>query len=101
MAGKKDEAVQPTMSEETVNTAAAVYARGEEYVDFEIPLRGADDKPVFIAVNGESISVMPGNVVQVKRKFVEAYEHSVEQERAAVKAQAAAKARSRKALAEL
>ena len=74
--------------------------RGEEYVDFMIPL-GADSSPVFIGVNGDTVRVRPGETVQLKRKFVEAYEHSVAQRRAAWRAQSAAQNASRRALAEL
>ena len=75
--------------------------RGEEYVDFMIPLGGPDSKPVLIGVNGEFIRVRPGEQVQVKRKFVEAWTNAQRQQRAAWEAQTRAQNASRKALADL
>ena len=80
--------------------AAAETDRSEEYVDFMIPL-GADNTPVFLGVNGENVRVMPGERVSIKRKFVEVYEHSVEQRRAAWKAQSEAQRKGARALADL
>ena len=74
--------------------------RGEEYVDYLIPM-SADNAPVLIGVNGQTIRVRPGEPVRIKRKFVEAYEHSVAQQAAAWKAQIAAQNASNKALADL
>lgn len=74
--------------------------RGEEYVDFQIPF-GGDNKPVFIGVNGETIRVMPGVTVQVKRKFVEVWENAQAQERAAWQTQIRAQNASKRALADL
>ena len=74
--------------------------RGEEYVDFMIPF-GGESKPELIGVNGEFIRVQPGVQVQVKRKFVEAWENSQAQAREAWKTQIKAQEASRKALAEL
>ena len=78
-----------------------VLDRGEEYVDFQIPMSGPDAKPVLIGVNGEFIRVKPGEIVQVKRKFVEAYMNAQKQEREAWQTQTRAQNASRKALAEL
>ena len=78
-----------------------VMDRGEEYVDFQIPMSGPDSKPVLIGVNGEFIRVRPGEVVQVKRKFVEAYYNSKKQEREAWMTQTRAQNASKKALADL
>ena len=78
----------------------SVIDRGEEYVDFQIPF-GGDNKPVFIGVNGETIRVMPGETVQVKRKFVEVFENAQAQERAAVREQIRAQNASKRALADL
>ena len=89
MATKKEEEVVVEMD------------RGEEYVDFQIPLSGPDAKPVLIGVNGEFIRVRPGEPVQVKRKFVEAYMHAKQQEREAWKTQTRAQNASKKALADL
>lgn len=75
--------------------------RGEEYVDFQIPRTSPDDRAVLIGVNGEFIRVMPGETVTVKRKYVEAWLNSQTQRRESWKAQSAAQAASRKALAEL
>lgn len=75
--------------------------RGEEYVDFMIPRTGPDDRAVVIGVNGEFIRVMPGETVSVRRKFVEAWVNAQKQRRESWKAQSAAQAASRKALAEL
>jgi len=74
---------------------------GEELVDFIIPRSGPDEKPFLIGVNGEFITVMPGVPVQVKRKYVEVYEHSKAQEQAAWKAQLAAMERGKRAIADL
>ena len=74
--------------------------RGEEYVRFMIPL-SADNAAVFIGVNGETVRVRPGENVYIKRKFAEAYNHSVAQQNSAWKAQIAAQNASRKALADL
>lgn len=84
----------------TEKPAAESIDRGEEYVDFQIPF-GGDNKPVFIGVNGETIRVMPGVTVQVKRKFVEAFENAQAQERAAWQTQVRAQEASRKRLADL
>ncbi|MBO7670127.1 MAG: hypothetical protein J6S60_06010 [Oscillospiraceae bacterium] len=92
MAAKKDPMVEGAAAEEI--------DRSEEYVDFMIPL-GADNTAVFLGVNGENVRVMPGERVSIKRKFVEAYEHSVEQRRAAWKAQIEAQRKSTRALADL
>lgn len=74
--------------------------RGEEYVEFQIPY-GGENKPVLIGVNGDFIRVRPGEVVQVKRKFVEAYNNAMRQERAAWDANIKAQNKARKALADL
>lgn len=75
--------------------------RGEEYVEFQIPFNGADTKPVLIGVNGDFVRIKPGETVSVKRKYVEAWQHAKQQERAAWQAQARAQSASRKALADL
>jgi len=75
--------------------------RGEEYVEFMIPMTGPDAKPQLIGVNGEFIRVRPGVQVQVKRKFVEAYMNAKAQEHEAWLTQTRAQNASRKALAEL
>jgi len=95
MATKKE-----TPAVEEVDEIQPEVDRSEEYVDFMIPL-GADSTPVFIGVNGENVRVRPGEQVSIKRKFVEAYNNSVKQTQAAYKAQRAAEAASRKALADL
>lgn len=74
--------------------------RGEEYVDFQIPYNG-ESKPVMIGVNGEFIRVLPGETVSVKRKFVEAYNNAMKQERAAWDARIKAQNKAKKALADL
>ena len=74
--------------------------RGEEYVDFQIPY-GGENKPVLIGVNGDFIRVRPGEVVSVKRKFVEAYNNAMKQERAAWDMQTNAQKKAKKALADL
>ena len=88
----------------TEKTAAPVVEdkkiSGEDYVDFMIPF-GGENKPVFIGVNGETIRVMPGVTVSVKRKFVEAYENAQAQERVAWETQIRAQNASKKALADL
>ena len=75
--------------------------RSEEYVDFIIPLTSPDDRPVFIGVNGDAIRVKPGVNVKVKRKFVEAWEHSMEAKREAMQTRINAQKASKRALAEL
>ena len=84
-----------------IQTAAEAADRGEEYVEFMIPRTGRDDRAVFLGVNGESVRVLPGAQVSVKRKFAEVYAHSVAQQRAAWKADAAREKASKKPLAEL
>ena len=74
---------------------------GEDYVEFTMPRLGDSSKPVLIGVNGEFITVRPGSTVHIKRKFVEAWEHSREQEEAAWQARERAQAASRRALADL
>lgn len=73
---------------------------GEDYVDFMIPF-GGDTKPVLIGVNGEIIRVLPGKKVNIKRKFVEAWNNSQAQERVAWETQIRAQNASKKALADL
>lgn len=75
--------------------------RGEEYVDFMIPVSSPDEKPAMIGVNGEFVRVRPGDTVTIKRKFVEAWQHSQAQQRASIEAQRRAQNASRKALADL
>ena len=75
--------------------------RGEELVDFMIPRTSADDGPKLIGVNGDFIRVMPGEVVTVKRKFVEAWENARRQERIAWETQTKAQFAAKKALADL
>jgi len=96
MATKKE----PLAEAQEIKEAPAI-DRGEEYVSFQIPFTGADSKPVMIGVNGEFIRVRPGETVQVRRKFVEAYNNAQTQERAAYAANIKAQNASRKALAEL
>lgn len=74
---------------------------GEEYVDYVIPRTGPDDAPVFIGVNGDSVRVVPGVRVQLKRKFVEAYEHALKQEHEAWETQRKLLESSKNALADL
>jgi len=78
-----------------------VIDRGEELVDFMVPMSGPDSKPVLIGVNGEFIRIRPGETVTVRRKFVEAYNNAMKQERAAWETQTRAQNASRKALADL
>lgn len=73
----------------------------EELVEFMIPSRGPEEREQFIGVNGQTVAVKPGEPVKIKRKFVEAYENSIAQERAAWKAQKDAQNLGRKPLAEL
>jgi len=75
--------------------------RGEEYVEFMVPMTGPDAKPVLIGVNGEFIRIRPGEQVSVKRKFVEAYMNSRKQEREAWQTQVRAQKASQRALTEL
>ncbi len=81
--------------------ASARVDRGEETVDFLIPSAGPDNHPALIGVNGELVRVMPGEPVRIKRKFVEAWEHSRRQEHEAWETQSRAQQASRKVLAEL
>lgn len=74
---------------------------GEEYVDFMIPITSPDDRPVFIGVNGDGIRVKPGVPVRVKRKYVEAWEHSMEAKIEAMRTRINAQNASKRALADL
>ena len=92
MAAKTEKTAEPVVEEKKIS--------GEDYVDFQIPF-GGENKPVFIGVNGETIRVMPGVTVSVKRKFVEAYENAQAQERVAWETQIRAQNASKRALADL
>ena len=74
---------------------------GEDYIDFLIPRAAPDDRPVFLGVNGESIRVVPGETVRVKRKFAEAWRNAQAQELVARETCRRAQAASGKALANL
>ncbi len=76
-------------------------APAEEYVDFLIPRVTPDDRPVFLGVNGESVRVVPGETVRVRRAFAEVWASAQAQTRAAWETCARAQEASRKALANL
>ena len=74
---------------------------GEVLVDFLIPRKGPEDRAVFLGVNGESIRVLPGVPVRVKRKFVLVWENAQKQEMESWRAQERMQQASRRALADL
>lgn len=75
---------------------------GEEYVTFTAPFADmANPRDLFIAVNGDNVVIRPGETVQIKRKFVRAYENSRRQELAARRYQRAAMKGINKPMAEL
>ncbi len=52
----------------------------EELVDFTAPYDPTGEKrDIFLAVNGETLRVKRGETVQIKRKFVEAWNNSLAQ----------------------
>ncbi len=52
----------------------------EELVDFTAPYDPTGEKrDIFLAVNGETVRVKRGETVQIKRKFVEAWNNSLAQ----------------------
>lgn len=55
-----------------------------ERVQYTVPFTGSF-RPVFAAVNGENISVIPGSTVMIKRKFIKVLERAQEQKMAAFK----------------
>ena len=73
----------------------------EELVDFMIPPKGPDDRAQFLGCNGESVRVLPGVPVKIKKKFVLVWENAQKQEREAWEAQRRAQNAAKKALAEL
>ena len=71
--------------------------RGEEFVMYTAPLApGNERQDIFVGVNGESIRIMRGQPVRIKRKFVKVLEAAARQEMAAfMQRQEAKKAASR------
>ena len=68
-AAKTEETAAKT--EETA--AKTAVPAGEEFVEYMAPLLGAGkQKPVFVAVNGETLRIQRGVPVKIKRKFVTA-----------------------------
>lgn len=66
IANAEKQAAQP------VEAASAHTDPGEEYVDYMAPLSAnLDERDIVVAVNGESIRIMRGVPVRIKRKFVE------------------------------
>ena len=82
-------------------TTTPASAPAEDYVDFCIPRATPDDRPVFLGVNGESVRVVPGETVRVRRAFAEVWASAQAQERAAWETCRRAQEASKKALANL
>lgn len=63
--------------------------RMNELVEFTAPYSADinDNTPIFVQVNGESLRIMRGETVTIKRKFLEAIRDSLAQERAAIQYQ--------------
>ncbi len=60
----------------------------EELVDFTAPYDPTGEKrDIFLAVNGETVRVKRGETVQIKRKFLEAWNNSLAQTNEARRAQ--------------
>ena len=55
----------------------------EEDVSYTAPYGAtADEQPIFVAVNGDSVRIQRGETVTIKRKFYEVLRNAAEQERA-------------------
>ena len=94
--------ITETRKEDKPVVEKTIAERMEEKVEFTAPF-GSDlkDDKLFLCVNGEAITIKRGETVKIKRKFVEAYEHSREQALNAVRYQIEAQRQSGKALADL
>ncbi len=55
----------------------------EGTVELTIPRVTAEDRPVFLGVNGECVRIRPGETVHVPRRFAEVWENAQAQEAAA------------------
>lgn len=74
----------------------------EELVDYMVPrMYGEKERDLVVAVNGEGIRIKKGERVQIKRKFVEAIEHSLRQRDSAQDAMDRAQEASKRPVAEL
>ena len=74
----------------------------EELVEYTAPLMGrGDSRDIVVGVNGETIRIMRGETVQIKRKFLLVLQNAEKQEMEAYKAQVAAQKASAKALADM
>ena len=91
------------MAKEQMKTNAAdMRAYWEEPVEYTAPLLGPDrDRSILVSVNGETIRLMRGVRVNIKRKFVHALENAGRQEMAAYNAKLSAQRAGSRAIANL
>ncbi len=74
----------------------------EELVDFTAPYDPTGEKrDILLSVNGETVRVKRGETVQIKRKFVEAWENSLAQTIEARRAQEKARDQSKTPLMDM
>ncbi len=74
----------------------------EELVDFTAPYDPTGEKrDIFLAVNGETLRVKRGETVQIKRKFVEAWNNSLAQTIEARRAREKAKDQAKAAMMDM
>lgn len=76
----------------------------EELVEYTAPLMGRtgdESMDIVVGVNGETIRIMRGETVKIKRKFLLVLQNAEEQELAAYRTMNAAQKASRKALADM
>ncbi len=74
----------------------------EEKVDFTAPYDPTGEKrDIFLAVNGETVRVKRGTTVQIKRKFVEAWNNSLAQTNEAIRAQEKAQAQGKTSMMDM
>lgn len=78
-------------AEETVKAEEGKGMDSEELVSFTAPIDPTGrERDIILSVNGDTIRVQRGATVEIKRKFVEVWEHSNEQHMAAYRAMEAA-----------
>ncbi len=74
----------------------------EELVDFTAPYDPTGEKrDILLSVNGETVRVKRGETVQIKRKFVEAWNNSLAQTNEARRAREKAQAQAGKAMMDM